>query len=224
MSSLRRLYRGENDIDFVKWWRRGLILSAVLIVISVVSLFTRGLNLGIDFEGGVSWEVKAPGASVVGRPRRARRRRRGPVQDPDRRHRHPPGAGHRLQRRQAGGGAPGARRPGQDRHLRGHGQHRRPVVGQGDHQVGRARPGRLPRRHPALPVDPPRVEDGGRRGAGHGPRRRHQRRRLLGLPARGDPADGDRLPDHPRLLDLRHHRRVRQGEGEPGAAGAGHAA
>ncbi len=64
MSAIGRLYRGENDINFVKWWRRGLILSAVLIVISIVSLFTRGLNLGIDFEGGVSWEVKAPGVSV----------------------------------------------------------------------------------------------------------------------------------------------------------------
>ena len=61
MSAIRRLYRGENDINFVKWWRRGLILSALLIVISVLSLFTRGLNFGIDFEGGVSWEVKAPG-------------------------------------------------------------------------------------------------------------------------------------------------------------------
>jgi len=66
MSAIRRLYRGENDINFVKWWRRGLILSALLIIISVVSLFTRGLNLGIDFEGGVSWEVKAPGVSVSG--------------------------------------------------------------------------------------------------------------------------------------------------------------
>jgi preprotein translocase subunit SecF len=64
MGALGRLYRGDNDINFVKWWRRGLILSAVLIVVSVVSLFTRGLNLGIDFEGGVSWEVKAPGVSV----------------------------------------------------------------------------------------------------------------------------------------------------------------
>ncbi len=64
MSALVRLYRGDNDINFVKWWRRGLILSVLLIVISVLSLFTRGLNFGIDFEGGVSWEVKAPGVTV----------------------------------------------------------------------------------------------------------------------------------------------------------------
>ncbi len=33
-------------------------------VVSIAALFTRGLNLGIDFEGGVSWEVSAPGVSV----------------------------------------------------------------------------------------------------------------------------------------------------------------
>ena len=64
MSVLTRINRGETDIDFLKWWKRALIVSAVLIVISIGSLLTRGLNLGIDFEGGVSWEVQAPGVSV----------------------------------------------------------------------------------------------------------------------------------------------------------------
>ncbi|MFN8037884.1 MAG: protein translocase subunit SecF [Acidimicrobiales bacterium] len=64
MSALGRLNRGETNIDFRPWWRRGLILSSILVVVSILSLFTRGLNLGIDFEGGVSWEVKAPGVSV----------------------------------------------------------------------------------------------------------------------------------------------------------------
>jgi preprotein translocase subunit SecF len=30
-----------------------------VIVLTLVSLFTKGLNLGIDFEGGVAWEVPA---------------------------------------------------------------------------------------------------------------------------------------------------------------------
>jgi preprotein translocase subunit SecF len=65
MSRWTRLTHGETTIDFVPLWRRALIVSAILVVLSVVSLFTRGLNLGIDFEGGVSWEVVAPGVSVA---------------------------------------------------------------------------------------------------------------------------------------------------------------
>ena len=38
-------------------------LSAVLIIISVVSLFTRGLNLGVDFTGGVTVQATFPGAA-----------------------------------------------------------------------------------------------------------------------------------------------------------------
>ncbi|OWY59990.1 hypothetical protein B7486_71605, partial [cyanobacterium TDX16] len=36
-----------------------LVVSAVVVLASVVSLATQGLNLGIDFEGGVVWEVEA---------------------------------------------------------------------------------------------------------------------------------------------------------------------
>jgi preprotein translocase subunit SecF len=61
---VRQIVRGENAIDFQKWWKRGLVLSLVLVAISVGSLFGRGLNLGIDFEGGTSWEVPASGVSV----------------------------------------------------------------------------------------------------------------------------------------------------------------
>jgi preprotein translocase subunit SecF len=54
-----RLYHGETTFDFVgkRWY--GFSLSLIVIVLTLVSLFTKGLNLGIDFEGGVAWEVPA---------------------------------------------------------------------------------------------------------------------------------------------------------------------
>jgi preprotein translocase subunit SecF len=52
-----RLYNGETRVEFVGRWRRWFLLSGLVILIGLVSLFTRGLNLGIEFEGGVSWQV-----------------------------------------------------------------------------------------------------------------------------------------------------------------------
>jgi preprotein translocase subunit SecF len=54
-----RLYHGETRYDFVGKRRIGFIISGIVILVSVVSLSTRGLNLGIDFEGGVAWEMPA---------------------------------------------------------------------------------------------------------------------------------------------------------------------
>lgn len=64
MKTLGRLYRGENDYDFRTAWRWGLPISGVAVLISVVSLFAQGLNLGIDFEGGGVWEVPTQELSV----------------------------------------------------------------------------------------------------------------------------------------------------------------
>lgn len=57
MSVFARVYRGDTDFDFPKFYRRVLIVSGVLILISVVSFATRGLNLAIDFRGGTVWEI-----------------------------------------------------------------------------------------------------------------------------------------------------------------------
>jgi preprotein translocase subunit SecF len=58
--SLRhRLYHGETTYDFVGRRRVGFIISGVVILLSILSLSTRGLNLGLDFEGGVAWELPA---------------------------------------------------------------------------------------------------------------------------------------------------------------------
>jgi preprotein translocase subunit SecF len=40
-------------------------LSAVLLIVSLVSFFVRGLNLAIDFTGGVSAEARFPGAANI---------------------------------------------------------------------------------------------------------------------------------------------------------------
>ena len=54
-----RLYRGETTFNFVgrRWW--GFGISIAFVFVTVVSLFAQGLNLGIDFKGGVAWEVPA---------------------------------------------------------------------------------------------------------------------------------------------------------------------
>jgi preprotein translocase subunit SecF len=65
MNTLRLMYRGEQEFDFPKVWKRALVASALIVLVSVGSLLFRGLNLGIEFEGGTSWEVLAPGVSVA---------------------------------------------------------------------------------------------------------------------------------------------------------------
>ena len=59
-----RLYHGETSIDFYgkRWW--GLGFSAVLLLLTVGSLLFQGLNLGLDFEGGVAWEVSSTNINV----------------------------------------------------------------------------------------------------------------------------------------------------------------
>ena len=55
----------ENDIDFPRLWRIGAVISTVALLLSVGALAVRGLNLGIDFEGGTSWEVPSGDVSVA---------------------------------------------------------------------------------------------------------------------------------------------------------------
>jgi preprotein translocase subunit SecF len=60
-----RLYRGETSFDFVGRRRVWYLISSVIIVAGLVSLTTRGLDLGIDFKGGTSWTATANGVSVA---------------------------------------------------------------------------------------------------------------------------------------------------------------
>ena len=54
-----RLYRGQTAIDFHGRRKVGVVVSLVLIVATLISLGVRGLDLGIDFSGGTSWDVPA---------------------------------------------------------------------------------------------------------------------------------------------------------------------
>ena len=59
-----RLYHGQTTFNIVGRARTFFAISGAVILIGLVSLGLRGLNLGIDFEGGAVWEFPAGGASV----------------------------------------------------------------------------------------------------------------------------------------------------------------
>lgn len=63
-----RLIKQKTSIDFLSRSRRNIAVgfSIVLVVISIASLATRGLNLGIDFTGGVLLEVGYPQEANLG--------------------------------------------------------------------------------------------------------------------------------------------------------------
>lgn len=54
MSGLGRLYRGETKIDFIGRRKLWFLISGILMLASIVTLATRGLNLGIEFQGGLT--------------------------------------------------------------------------------------------------------------------------------------------------------------------------
>ena len=58
-----RLIRDDTRYPFMKGRIIGLAVSTILSVISVVLFFHPGLNYGIDFGGGIVFEVRAPQAA-----------------------------------------------------------------------------------------------------------------------------------------------------------------
>jgi preprotein translocase subunit SecF len=66
---LSRYLPHDTTFDFVKWAPFAAVLSALLIVGSVASFATQGLNLGIDFTGGAQIEVTTPGPVPLGQLR-----------------------------------------------------------------------------------------------------------------------------------------------------------
>lgn len=52
-----KLFAGRRIIDFLKVAKPFAILSAILTILALVAILTKGLNLGLDFTGGVSATV-----------------------------------------------------------------------------------------------------------------------------------------------------------------------
>ena len=52
-----RLYTGETSVDFVGKRKIWYLMSLLIVLVAAVGLFVRGINLGIEFEGGAKFTV-----------------------------------------------------------------------------------------------------------------------------------------------------------------------
>ncbi len=64
MFGLNKIIPQEPDYSFLKYRKQFLILSSILIIMSVVFIFFKGLNLGIDFKGGTLIEINTKNTSI----------------------------------------------------------------------------------------------------------------------------------------------------------------
>ena len=59
-----KLYSGEISYDIVGKRRRWYAISAVLLLVAILSLVVRGLNFGIEFTGGAEFQVPSASCSI----------------------------------------------------------------------------------------------------------------------------------------------------------------
>ena len=53
-----------KDIKFSNYYKRLNLLSLSLIILSLLVLFFKGLNLGVDFKGGTLIEIRTDNSNV----------------------------------------------------------------------------------------------------------------------------------------------------------------
>ncbi|MGH2734711.1 MAG: protein translocase subunit SecF [Actinomycetota bacterium] len=78
IETLKRMFRGESDVDFIGRTRLWLTISGVVLLISLLSVFlrptenpcralpTKGLNCGIEFNGGLAITAPVPDDGPLG--------------------------------------------------------------------------------------------------------------------------------------------------------------
>ncbi len=52
------IFKHDASFDFLRWGKISLVISALLVIGSIGVIFTRGLNYGLDFTGGILISVK----------------------------------------------------------------------------------------------------------------------------------------------------------------------
>ncbi len=65
------IIKANTSIDFMAGRKIALVVSAIILAVGVASLFSRGINLGLDFTGGTLIEVAYPEAPDLGDVRQA---------------------------------------------------------------------------------------------------------------------------------------------------------
>ena len=75
-----RIVPDNTKIQFMRGRIMGLVVSAILSTASIILFFYPGLNLGIDFSGGIVMEVRTPGPADFGQIRAALASERIPEQ------------------------------------------------------------------------------------------------------------------------------------------------
>ena len=240
ISALRTFYRGENAWDILGVSRKVVLGSLLAVLICVVALLVRGLNLGIEFEGGSVWEIPVP-ASAQDAADHAGDAATGSATDapttddiaaaaaaagvPDARVQLVTVTGSEDIFRVRGGARARCQRGRRER-CAGHRRRcrrREPVDAPGQPVVRRRGGGQgaasargVLRADRAVSVVPLRVEDVGRSAHRRRARHRADRRRLCAVRVRGDAGDRGGLPHDHGLFAVRHHRRLRPGQDQRG--------